>query len=279
MQQLPKYMPCPCRVHHINNTNLGAIQALFNVMSFPRLGANDLPSSTPPSYAVAAQRVIRVPINCVCYNGSGTSSGGPTYTVQPGDGLFHIAAEVFSQLVLFPEIADANNISDPNLIEKVVHYSHVVRPNSTLAEIAREFGADEQTLGRINGITAQNELLAEQPIDVPLRDPTHWTLLYLLLMAHTSSPPTIASDAPVKLLTTTGRYTVNLPGLIDHPGGKDAHRCNAKAPKVYPSAMSPCRDAVDQHVPMPAITTRPSSLPWFGTRFQLVRAIMSRESV
>ncbi|GMI87999.1 lysM domain GPI-anchored protein 2 precursor, LysM-containing receptor protein 1, CEBiP-like 1 [Hibiscus trionum] len=172
----------------VNNTNLGAIQTLFNASFSSLLGANGLPPSTPRSSAVPAQRVIRIPIDCVCYNGTGTSNGGPTYTVQPGDGLFHIAAEVFSRLVMFQEIATFNNISDPNLIEVgqvlqiplpcscdavdgqgVVHYAHVVRPNSTLPEIAQEFGTDEQTLGRINGITAQNELRAEQPIDVPLR--------------------------------------------------------------------------------------------------------------
>ncbi|KAK8699160.1 hypothetical protein V6N13_115254 [Hibiscus sabdariffa] len=172
----------------VNNTNLGAILRLFNA-SFPSLlGANGLPPSTPSSFAVPAQQVIRIPIECACFNGTGTSNGGPTYRVQPGDGLFHIAAEVFSRLVLFPEIAAANNISDPNLIEVgqvlriplpcscdevggqgVVHYAHVVKPNSTLPEIAREFGVDEQTLGQINGITAQNQLIAEQPIDVPLR--------------------------------------------------------------------------------------------------------------
>lgn len=173
----------------VNNTNLGAIQSLFNVTSFPSLlGANDLPLSTARNRTIAARQLIRVPINCVCYNGTGTSSGGPTYTVQPGDGLYHIAADVFSQLVLFPQIAAANNISDLNLIvvgenlkiplpcscddvdgQKVVHYAHVVVRNSTLPEIAQEFGTDEATLARINDITAQNQLKADQPIDVPLR--------------------------------------------------------------------------------------------------------------
>ncbi|KAE8724742.1 glycerol-3-phosphate acyltransferase 3-like [Hibiscus syriacus] len=203
----------------VNNTNLGAIRTLFNVTSFRSLlGANGLPPSTPPSSAVAAQRVIRVPINCVCYNGTGTSYGGPTYTVQPDDGLYHIAAEVFSRLVLYPEIAVANNISDPNNIEvgqrlriplpcscddvegqRVVHYSHVVRPNSTLAEIAREFGADEQTLGRINGITAKNELKAEQPIDVPLR-------------ACNTSVRSDSLDSP--LLAANGTYVFTAHGCV-----------------------------------------------------------------
>ncbi|MBA0878719.1 hypothetical protein Goshw_029502 [Gossypium schwendimanii] len=203
----------------VNNTNLGAIQSLFNVTSFQSLlGANDLPLSTPRNRTIAARQLIRVPINCACYNGTGTSSGGPTYTIQPGDGLYHIAAEVFSQLVLFPQIAAANNISNPDLIvvgdtlqiplpcscddidgQKVVHYAHVVEPNSTLPEIAQEFGTDEATLARINGITAQNQLKAEQPIDVPLK-------------ACNSSVRSDSLDFP--LLAANGTYVFTANGCV-----------------------------------------------------------------
>ncbi|XVF00778.1 hypothetical protein REPUB_Repub04eG0030700 [Reevesia pubescens] len=172
----------------VNNTNIGAIQTLFNVTNLTSLlGANNLPLSTPRNHSIATRQVIKVPINCACNNNTGTSSGGPIYIVQPDDGLFHIAAEVFSRLVLYPQIAAANRITNPNLIEvgqelriplpcscdevdgeRVVHYAHVVASGSTLEEIAREFGTDNETLARINGIT-ENELKADQPIDVPLK--------------------------------------------------------------------------------------------------------------
>ncbi|GMI73350.1 lysM domain GPI-anchored protein 2 precursor, LysM-containing receptor protein 1, CEBiP-like 1 [Hibiscus trionum] len=173
----------------VNNTNLGAIQSLFNVKNLRSLlGANNLPPSTPRNYGVAAQQVIKVPINCLCYNNTGTSNGAPIYTVQPGDGLYHIAAEVFSRLLLYPQIAAANSIGNADLInvgdklkiplpcscdevdgQKVVHYAHMVKSGSSLGEIAQEFGTDEETLARINGIKAERDLKADQPIDVPLK--------------------------------------------------------------------------------------------------------------
>ncbi|XWS62574.1 hypothetical protein CRYUN_Cryun06bG0022700 [Craigia yunnanensis] len=173
----------------VNNTNLGAIQSLFNVKNLRSLlGANNLPLSTQRNQTIPAEQIIEVPINCVCYNNTGTSNGAPIYTVQAGDGLFHIAAEVFSRLVLFPQIQAANGIPNPDLItigqklkiplpcscddvdgKRVVHYAHVVKSGSTLEEIAREFGTDEQTLATINGIKTENDLKADQPIDVPLK--------------------------------------------------------------------------------------------------------------
>ncbi|MBA0833677.1 hypothetical protein Goarm_006102 [Gossypium armourianum] len=173
----------------VNNTNLGAIQSLFSVKNLRSLlGANNLPLNTKRSYAIPAQQVIKVPINCLCNNNTGTSSGAPIYTVQPDDGLYHIAAEVFSRLLLFQQIAAANNIRDANLItigdklkiplpcscdevdgQKVVHYAHMVKSGSSLREIAQEFGTNEETLARINGIKADSDLKADQPIDVPLK--------------------------------------------------------------------------------------------------------------
>ncbi|XVE48746.1 hypothetical protein DITRI_Ditri01bG0026800 [Diplodiscus trichospermus] len=173
----------------VNNTNLGAIQSLFNIKDIGNLlGANDLAPSTPRSYNISKNQVIKVPINCVCYNNNGTPSDPPVYKVQPNDGLYHVAAEVFSRLVTYPQIQAFNGIPDPNKIdvgqelkiplpcscddvngEKVVHYAHVVKGGSSLEEIAREFGTDNVTLARINGISGDAELKADQPIDVPLK--------------------------------------------------------------------------------------------------------------
>ncbi|MBA0771760.1 hypothetical protein Gotri_007237 [Gossypium trilobum] len=145
----------------VNNTNLGAIQSLFSVKNLGSLlGANNLPLNTKRSYAIPAQQVIKVPINCLCNNNTGLPA----------------------------QIAAANNIRDPNLItigdklkiplpcscdevdgQKVVHYAHMVKAGSSLGEIAQEFGTNEETLARINGIKADGDLKADQPIDVPLK--------------------------------------------------------------------------------------------------------------
>ncbi|OMP06244.1 Peptidoglycan-binding Lysin subgroup [Corchorus capsularis] len=174
----------------VNNTDLDGIQSLFNNVKNLRnlLGANNLNSSTPRTFNVSAKQVIKIPVNCVCFNGTGTSGGVPVYKVQPDDGLYHIAAEVFSGLVLYPQIQQANGIVDANKIEigqelkiplpcscdevngeKVVHYAHVVESGSTLAVIARQFGTDEETLSRLNGGVTDSTLKADQAIDVPLK--------------------------------------------------------------------------------------------------------------
>ena len=102
------------------------------------------------------------------------------------DGLFHIAAEIFSRLVTFPEIAKFNNIPDPNNITvgqvlriplpcscdevdgvKVVHYAHVVQPGSSVDQIATEFGTTTPILLKLNGMTNATDLQAYQVLDVP----------------------------------------------------------------------------------------------------------------
>ncbi|XWS40273.1 hypothetical protein CRYUN_Cryun18bG0126600 [Craigia yunnanensis] len=199
----------------VNETNLGAIQSLFNVKNLRNLlGANNLPPSTPRNYTIPAQQVIKVPINCVCNENTGTSNGAPIYRIQEGDGLYHIAAEVFSRLVPYPQIAAANGIKDPNVIivgedlkiplpcscddvngEKVVHYAHMVKSGSTLLEIAGKFGTDAETLARINGITPE-KLKADQPIDVPLQ-------------ACNSSIRTESLDFPLLVANSTYVFTAN----------------------------------------------------------------------
>ncbi|KAL4311314.1 hypothetical protein GQ457_01G045630 [Hibiscus cannabinus] len=215
--------PSPCRalVGYItaNNTDIGGIQSLFNVKNLRSLlGANNLPPSTRRNYSIAAQQVIKVPINCVCYNHTGTSYGAPIYIVQPGDGLYHIAAEVFSRLLTYPQIVAANRIKNANLInvgdklkiplpcscdrvdgQQVVHYAHMVKSGSSLGEIAHEFGTDEETLARINGIKADKDLIADQPIDVPLK-------------ACKSSVISESSDFP--LLAANGTYVFTANGCV-----------------------------------------------------------------
>ena len=51
----------------------------------------------------------------------------------------------------------------------VVHYAHVVKSGSSLGAIAAQFGTDNRTLATLNGISGDAELLADIPLDVPLR--------------------------------------------------------------------------------------------------------------
>lgn len=119
---------------------------------------------------------------------TGVSYKGPIYTVQKGNTLYYIAAGVFSGLLDYHKIVEANNIKNENEIsigqnlsiplpcscdevngDKVVHYAHIVQSGSTLQLIAQQFGTDEDTLKKINGISGDSQLIAATSLDVPLK--------------------------------------------------------------------------------------------------------------
>ncbi|KAJ0241892.1 LysM domain-containing GPI-anchored protein 2 [Hirschfeldia incana] len=173
-----------------NATTYATIQTLFAVESLSSvLEANNLPLSTPRSQRVNPNQVVRVPIPCTCSNGTGVSTDVPVHTVRQGDTLSAIATELYGGLVSFQRISEMNKIPNPNEIDvgqrvwiplpcscdrvvngrDVVHYAHVVKSGSSLGEIAAQFGTDNGTLAKINGISGDAELLAELPLDVPLR--------------------------------------------------------------------------------------------------------------
>ncbi|XP_043709512.1 lysM domain-containing GPI-anchored protein 2-like isoform X2 [Telopea speciosissima] len=172
-----------------NKTTLAHISTLFGVANFyDLLGANSLTVSTKSNYIVEAKATIKIPFPCNCSNGTGISNRVPYYKVQLGDGLDHIARNVYSELVTYQQIAQVNNISDPNVIQtgqelwiplpcscvevggaQVVHYGHVVTKGSTVEQIAEEYGTDQNTLLKLNGMADANALIAGQVIDVPLK--------------------------------------------------------------------------------------------------------------
>ncbi|KAM0942278.1 putative LysM domain-containing protein [Dioscorea sansibarensis] len=169
-------------------TTISALQTLFQIN--PRrslLTANSLPLSTPPSFSLPSHSPIRIPIPCLCSNATGLSNRRPIYTVRPRDDLDAIARRIFNSFVTFREIADANNISDPDRIEvgrrlwiplpcscdevdgkPVVHYGHVAAEGSNLESIAEGFGTTERVLMRVNGIQDPTSLQAGQILDIPL---------------------------------------------------------------------------------------------------------------
>lgn len=172
-----------------NTTSLSSIQTLFGVKNLRTLlGANNLANSTLGNYTVTAKDKVIIPFRCRCSNGTGASNGQPVYVVQSGDGLDHIAVDVFARLVTFQEIQAANNISNPNLIQvgqelriplpcscdevngaKVVHYGHVVEAGSSVEQIAEKYNTTEATLLSLNGISDPKTLQAGAVLDVPLK--------------------------------------------------------------------------------------------------------------
>ncbi|KAI9181226.1 hypothetical protein LWI28_012689 [Acer negundo] len=255
-----------------NITSLSDILKLFNIKNLRNvLGANNLPLTTLRNYTVEAKKTIKIPISCRCSNGTGVSYNGPVYTVKKDDELFLIASEVFSGLVVYQKIQEANKISNANLIkigqnltiplpcscddvdgDKVVHYAHLVQSGSTLESIAKEFGTDEATLKKINDIADDSKLIADQPIDVPLK-------------ACNSSIKSESPDNGLRaangtyVFTANNYYNVNILNLnLRIPSGKHARLCNVKVQNLYPSATPLRTVAIRQPVPMLVIQTKPS---------------------
>ncbi|KAG5029259.1 hypothetical protein AAZX31_05G123400 [Glycine max] len=174
---------------HPNTTTLGDIQKLFNVKHILDIvGANNLPSNATKTYAVGPNEVVKVPFPCRCSNNTGLSDRVPLYRIKKGDTLYYIATTTFAGLMKWPQIQVANNIANANNIttgdmlyiplpcscdevggKSVVHYAHLVAPQSTVEGIAEEFGTTQQILLNLNGISDPKNLQAGQILDVPLQ--------------------------------------------------------------------------------------------------------------
>ncbi|XP_010548148.1 PREDICTED: lysM domain-containing GPI-anchored protein 2 [Tarenaya hassleriana] len=199
-----------------NATTLGDLQTLFSVKNLRSiLAANNLPLSTPRDQPWSANQTIRIPVPCSCSNGTGISNRVPTYTVKDGDTLYVISSVVFGGLVRYERIGEVNRIKNYNIIEKgqrlwiplpcscdkvdgedVVHYAHVVKSGSSVSDIAAQFGTDNATLLRLNGISGDSELLADYAFDVPLK-------------ACSSSVRNDSLDAPMLVANGSYAFTAN----------------------------------------------------------------------
>ncbi|KAL4616447.1 hypothetical protein ACB092_07G199400 [Castanea dentata] len=200
----------------VNNTVLSAVQSLFQIKRFhDLLGANDFSTSTLPNQTLPANQRIRIPFTCRCVNGTGVSDRAPVYTVIKDDGLYHIAFDIFSNLVTYQEIAKVNGIPNPDKIEvgqrlwiplpcscdevegaKVVHYGHVVESGSSVDQIATVYGTTPAILLNLNGMANASELKAGQVFDVPLK-------------ACNSSVNSSSLDYPLLVANGTYVYTAN----------------------------------------------------------------------
>lgn len=150
---------------------------------------------TVSSFPLPALKKIKIPFNCRCGNGTGQSDGHPIYKVQSGDTLDKIAEIIFARLVTFRQIAEASGVPDPSKIlvgqelriplpcscdevngNRVVHYGHLVEPESSVSAIAGRFNVTEETILKLNGIVDAKDLQASQVLDIPLQG------LFLLLL-------------------------------------------------------------------------------------------------
>ncbi|KAF8410321.1 hypothetical protein HHK36_002848 [Tetracentron sinense] len=199
-----------------NTTTLNSIKTLFGVKNLRSLlGANSMALSTSPNKTVASGSTIKIPFQCNCTNGTGKSNRLPVYKVQKGDGLDHIARDVFAGLLKYQRIVEVNNITNPDLIEvgqelwiplpcscddvdteQVVHYAHVVPPGSSIEQIADKYGTTKDTLLKLNGITDPSKLQAGEVLDVPLK-------------ACTSMVRTDSLDYPLLISNGTYSFTAN----------------------------------------------------------------------
>ncbi|CAL0306066.1 unnamed protein product [Lupinus luteus] len=199
-----------------NGTTLSYIQTLFDVKQLiDILGANNLPSNTTGNYSVGPNKAMKVPFPCKCNNGTGVSDHVPVYTIKAGDTLDNIATTIFAGLVKYPQIQEANNISDANTIlvgdklwiplpcscdevggVSVVHYGHLVELGNSVEGIAEEYGTTQQILLTLNGITDPKSLQAGQLLDVPLK-------------ACSSNVKNNSLDYPFLVANATYIYTAN----------------------------------------------------------------------
>jgi len=173
-----------------NTTTLSNITTLFGIQNDLRslLGANNFRLNTSPNQSVSPQQTIRITFPCTCNNGTGYPVNPPVYTVVSGDSLSHIAEVVFSGLVTYQQIQVFNNVKDASMIvpgqelkiplpcscdevggERFVHYGYAVESGNTVQGIAQEFNTTEATLLSLNGLNSPKDLLANVPLDVPLK--------------------------------------------------------------------------------------------------------------
>ncbi|XP_076914987.1 lysM domain-containing GPI-anchored protein 2-like [Bidens hawaiensis] len=202
-----------------NTTTLSAITDLFQIKNLRQLlGANNLSLTTPKTHQFNGDHVLKIPFPCLCQNGTGISNHRPIYTVVPDDGLYHIAAEVFSRLVVYQQIQSVNNIPDADNITvgqelwiplpcscddvdggPVVHYGYLVPAGSSVGGIAQQFNTTETTLLDLNGMTNSSKLLADSIIDVPLK-------------VCTTSISSNSTDYPLHVPNNT--YTITANGCV-----------------------------------------------------------------
>ncbi|GAB4838618.1 hypothetical protein Ancab_028163 [Ancistrocladus abbreviatus] len=218
-----------------NTTTLSALRTLFGVKRLRSLlEVNSLPLSTSPNYIVSANQTIKIPFTCLCANGTGVSNKRPIYTVVKNDFLYYIAADIFTNFVTDDEIQAVNGIINASLIQPgqklwiplpcscdevdgqmVIHYGYMVPSGAIVAQIAETYGTTVETLLSLNNLSSPSKLMADEPLDVPLR-------------ACTSSINTTSLDYP--LLVSNGTYVLTANNCV---------QCNCDAANNYTLQCKP----------------------------------------
>ncbi|KAJ7538941.1 hypothetical protein O6H91_11G069500 [Diphasiastrum complanatum] len=168
------------------------IALLFSVDTITLFGTNniDLSLPDPENLIIAENETIVIPISCACING--IRRGNSTiYVVKSGDTLSAIASTTFGGLVSYQQVADANQITDPNKItvgqqlvipfpcachnalynnRPAIFLSYLVQPGDSVDQIAANFSLTSANLMDLNNINSSSNLFAGDVVEIPVHD-------------------------------------------------------------------------------------------------------------
>ncbi|KAM7507736.1 hypothetical protein LguiA_018189 [Lonicera macranthoides] len=190
------------------------VSALFQIDPISLLTANSIDISYPDveNHILPSNLFLKVPINCSCIDGI-RKSVSTHYKTRPSDTLAAIADSVYGGLVSADQIKEANDISDPSVLDvgqslvvplpctcfngtdnnlPAIYLSYVVKTVDTLSGIAARYSTTITDLMSVNA-------LGSSAIGVG-------DILAIPLSACTSSFPRYASD--YALTVPNGSYAI-----------------------------------------------------------------------
>ncbi|KAJ0763693.1 putative LysM domain-containing protein [Helianthus annuus] len=150
------------------------LASLFQIDPINLLSANSIDISQPDvvSHILPSQLFLKIPITCSCVDGI-RKSVTTHYKTRPSDTLSNIADAVYGGLVSADQIKEANEISDPTVLDvgvnlvvplpcvcfngtdngvPAVYLSYVVKPVDTLAGIAARYRTTVTDLMGVNAL-------------------------------------------------------------------------------------------------------------------------------
>ena len=150
------------------------VASLFQIDPIALLTANAIDISYPDveHHILPSKLFLKVPISCTCADGI-RKSVSTHYRTRPSDTLSSIADSVYGGLVSADQLAEANSISDPSVLDvgqslmvplpctcfngtdnslPAIYMSYVVQPVDTLAAIAARYFTTLTDLMNVNAM-------------------------------------------------------------------------------------------------------------------------------
>eukprot|EP00249_Psilotum_nudum_P012482 c23812_g1_i1 orf=272-1474(-) len=169
-----------------NNVRIRDVAELFGVDTMAVLGANDVDITLPDleNVVVPSGKFLKIPQSCACIKGV-RHVNSTIYTVKTGDDLSTIAG-YYGNLITYQEIANTNNISNPNLIfpdqqlviplpcgcyngsyqgQPAFLLTYQVQSGQTLATIANDYNT---TVVMLTSINHEDSVSAKDVIEIPI---------------------------------------------------------------------------------------------------------------